>query len=245
MTEQKTKPKITLVDDDQNILTSVSIALETEGYDVTTFSNSVEALDALLKTPPDLAILDIKMPRMTGRELLIKLREKTQLPVIFLTSMDDEADQFLGLKLGADDYITKPFSQKLLLARINAILRREILRKGGTPPEDNADKNGAKPDIIHCGSLAIDEARHLCTWKEQPVDMTVTELLLVKCLAKNPGHVKSREQLMDYAYGEEVYVDDRTVDSHIKRIRKKFKALDDSFDCIETVYGIGYKYKSD
>ena len=230
------KRRIALVDDDQNILTSVSMALEAEGFGVTTFNNGETALNSLLSDLPDLIVLDIKMPRMDGLEVLKKLREKSQVPVVFLTSKDEEVDQFLGLRMGADDYITKPFSQRLLIERINVILRRQKMRAEAVAP-------GAPSSMARHGSIALDEERHLCTWKDRPVDMTVTEFLIVKSLAQNPGHVKSREQLMDFAYGDSVYVDDRTVDSHIKRIRKKFKDVDNTFEHIETVYGIGYRFK--
>ena len=227
--------KIALVDDDQNILASVSLALEAEGYQVDTYFDSEQALIGLIQRPPDLAILDIKMPRMDGTELLGKLRQKSGLPVIFLTSKDDELDEALGLGMGADDYITKPFSQRLLLARIKAVLRRS----GGE------SSSGSKEDMISHGDLLLDSDRHLCSWKGVEVKLTVTEFLLLQALALRPGHVKSRDQLMDAAYGDSVFLEDRTIDSHIKRIRRKFRAHDKSFDRIETLYGIGYKYKGD
>lgn len=232
--------KIALVDDDRNILTSVSMALEAEGFDVKTYTDGEEGLKGIVDTPPDLAILDIKMPRMDGMELLGRLREKTPLPVIFLTSKDDEVDEVIGLRMGADDYITKPFSQRLLIERIRALLRREALR---------APKSGAgavaveAKDKVVRGNLELDDSRHLCTWKGLPVNLTVTEYLLVKALALRPGHVKNRDQLIDMAYGENIYVDDRTIDSHIKRVRKKFRAVDTEFSHIETLYGVGYRYK--
>lgn len=228
--------KIVLVDDDKNILTSVTMALEAEGFEVKTFNEGESALKALQAQPADLAVLDIKMPRMDGMEVLTKLRETSQMPVIFLTSKDDEIDQLLGFKMGADDYITKPFSQRLLVERIRAILRRETLRAQG--PEAG---NPAK--IMKRGELVLDDERHLCTWKGMEVPLTVTEYLLVKALASRPGHVKNRDALMDQAYGETIYVDDRTIDSHVKRVRKKFKVMDDDFNHIETVYGVGYRYK--
>ena len=227
---------IALVDDDRNILTSVSIALEAEGFKVRTYTDGSEALRALTATPADLAILDIKMPRMDGMELLGRLRQNSNLPVIFLTSKDDEVDEVLGLRLGADDYITKPFSQRLLIERIRALLRRE--RAG---QEDPGAQSGEKP--MARGDLMLDPGRHMCTWKGQAVNLTVTEFLILKALAARPGHVKSRDQLMDSAYGESIYVDDRTIDSHIKRLRKKFKDLDEGFNEIETLYGVGYRYK--
>ncbi|NBX07196.1 MAG: DNA-binding response regulator [Proteobacteria bacterium] len=225
--------KIALVDDDQNILASVSLALEAEGYQVDTYFDSEQALIGLIQRPPDLAILDIKMPRMDGTELLGKLRQKSGLPVIFLTSKDDELDEALGLGMGADDYITKPFSQRLLLARIKAVLRRS----------GSEASSGSKEDMISHGDLLLDSDRHLCSWKGVEVKLTVTEFLLLQALALRPGHVKSRDQLMDAAYGDSVFLEDRTIDSHIKRIRRKFRAHDKSFDRIETLYGIGYKYK--
>ena len=229
------KKRLALVDDDQNILTSVSLALEAEGYEIDTYNDGEQALQGLARRPVDLAVLDIKMPRMTGTELLEKLRAKSSVPVIFLTSKDDELDEALGLGLGADDYITKPFSQRLLLARIQAVLRRAAVAE----TTDLSDK------AIHQGPLMLDPDRHLVTWKEQDVKLTVTEFLLLYSLAARPGHVKNRDQLMDSAYGESVFLDDRTIDSHIKRLRRKFKLVDDSFDQIETLYGIGYRYKTD
>jgi len=228
------KHTIALVDDDQNILTSVSIALEAEGFDVRIYKDGALALTGITAHPPDMAILDIKMPRMDGMELLSCIRAQSRLPVIFLTSRDEEIDEVLGLRLGADDYITKPFSQSLLIERIRAILRRtEMESAAAAPTRDN---------IIIRGSLVMDADRHLCSWKEEPLQLTVTEFLILQSLAQHPGHVKSRDQLMDTAYGENIYVDDRTIDSHIKRLRKKFKTADDSFDKIETLYGIGYRY---
>ncbi len=227
---------VALVDDDRNILTSVSIALEAEGFEVRTYADGAEALRGLTQRPPDLAVLDIKMPRMDGMELLRNLRQTSQIPVIFLTSKDDELDELMGLRMGADDYIKKPFSQRLLVERIRALLRREALRGDGAAVADPGQ-------IITRGPLLLDGARHACFWNDQPIDLTVTEFLLVKALAQRPGHVKNRDQLMDAAYGEHVYVDDRTIDSHIKRLRKKFKAIDADFSQIETLYGVGYRYK--
>jgi two-component system, OmpR family, response regulator ChvI len=226
---------VALVDDDRNILTSVSIALEAEGFNVRCYSDGTEALRGLTAQPVDLAVLDIKMPRMDGMELLTQLRKNSAMPVIFLTSKDDEVDELLGLRMGADDYIKKPFSQRLLIERIRALIRRgELARDKGTTE--------AEPTIQR-GELVMDPARHLCTWKARPVELTVTEFLILKSLAIRPGHVKSRDQLMDAAYGEHIYVDDRTIDSHIKRLRKKFKAVDDEFAQIETLYGVGYRYR--
>lgn len=227
---------VALVDDDRNILTSVSMALEAEGFEVRTYTDGADALRGLSQRPPDLAVLDIKMPRMDGLELLQRLRQTSHMPVIFLTSKDDELDELMGLRMGADDYIKKPFSQRLLIERIRALLRRETLSRDKTAVADPGQ-------VLTRGPLAMDGARHSCTWKGQPIDLTVTEFLLVKALAQRPGHVKSRDQLMDAAYGENVYVDDRTIDSHIKRLRKKFKAIDPDFAQIETLYGVGYRYK--
>jgi two-component system response regulator ChvI len=229
------KKTIALVDDDRNILTSVSMALQAEGFEVRTYSDGVSALNALVSKPVDLAVLDIKMPRMDGMELLSRLRRQGNLPVIFLTSKDDEVDELLGLRMGADDYIKKPFSQRLLLERIRTILRRhEKVVSNGEP--------SAEAPLTR-GDLVLDPTRHLCSWKNKEVDLTVTEFLIVKALATRPGHVKNRDQLMDAAYGEHIYVDDRTIDSHIKRLRKKFKAIDAEFGHIETLYGIGYRYR--
>ena len=227
--------RLALVDDDQNILTSVALALEAEGYEVDTYFDGEQALAGLMRRPAALAILDIKMPRMDGTELLGKIRQKSAMPVIFLTSKDDELDEALGLSLGADDYITKQFSQRLLLARIRAVLRRA----GGQAPLSESN------DTIAQGDLLLDPDRHLCSWKGDEVKLTVTEFLLLQALALRPGHVKSRDQLMDAAYGDDIFLEDRTIDSHIKRIRRKFRAHDNLFDRIETLYGIGYKYKPD
>ena len=224
---------IALVDDDQNILASLSATLGDEGYSVDTYMDGVEALDGIARRPVDLAILDIKMPRMDGIELLGNLRKKNNLPVIFLTSKDDEIDEVMGLRMGADDYIKKPFSQRLLLERIRAVLRRH------EPGEIEQDKK----DVLRRGDLILDSSRHLCTWKNKEVNLTVTEFLLVEALARRPGHVKNRDQLIDAAYGEHIYVDDRTIDSHIKRLRRKFKNEDEEFAEIETLYGVGYRYR--
>ena len=231
---------IALVDDDKNILTSVSMLLEQEGYTVKTFSDGAAALTGLSATPPDLAILDIKMPRMDGLELLRRLRQGGDLPVIFLTSKDEEIDELMGLNAGADDYIRKPFSQRLLLERVKAVLRRNEGNKQVAAPGGVVEP---KKEALVRGKLALDPQRHECTWDGKPVRLTVTEFLILQCLAQRPGFVKSRDNLMDAAYDDQVYVDDRTIDSHIKRLRKKFKAIDDNFDAIETLYGVGYRYK--
>jgi len=231
---------IILVDDDRNIITSVAMALEAEGFAVKTFNDGEEGLKGILANTPDLVVLDIKMPRMDGMEVLAKLREKSALPVIFLTSKDDEVDEVIGLRMGADDYITKPFSQRLLIERIRALLRREALRNQVASAPKTEDLT-----ITTRGNLILDDGRHVCTWKGREVDLTVTEYLLLKALAIRPGHVKNRDQLIDMAYGENIYVDDRTIDSHIKRIRKKFRVIDNEFSQIETLYGVGYKYKEE
>lgn len=225
---------IALVDDDQNILASLSAALTDEGYSVETYADGAEALEGLGRRPADLAILDIKMPRMDGMELLSELRRRDSLPVIFLTSKDDEVDEIMGLRMGADDYIKKPFSQRLLMERIRAVLRRH----------EEAGKDTASDEVMRRGEMVLDPVRHLCTWKGGEVNLTVTEFLIVESLARRPGHVKNRDQLIDAAYGENIYVDDRTIDSHIKRLRRKFKEVDDGFSEIETLYGVGYRYNA-
>ncbi len=228
---------IALVDDDKNILASVSMLLEQEGYHIRTFSDGASALTALTASPPDLVILDIKMPRMDGLELLRRLRQNGDLPVILLTSKDEEIDELMGLNAGADDYIRKPFSQRLLLERVKAVLRRADPHKTPVPGPE-----GKKEALVR-GKLALDPQRHECTWDGKPVRLTVTEFLILQSLAARPGFVKSRDSLMDAAYDDQVYVDDRTIDSHIKRLRKKFKQVDDDFDAIETLYGVGYRYR--
>jgi two-component system response regulator ChvI len=230
--------RIALVDDDRNILTSVSMTLEAEGYDVSTYSDGLQALNAFSEELPDMAVLDIKMPRMDGMDLLSRLRQKTDMPVIFLTSKDDEIDEVLGLRMGADDYVRKPFSQRLLVERIRAILRRQEAKiSDAGKPADAPNEN-----LIERGQLTMDPLRHAVTWKGRSVSLTVTEFLLLQALASRPGFVKSRDQLMDVAYDDQVYVDDRTIDSHIKRLRKKMRSVDDEFAAIETLYGIGYRY---
>ena len=230
---------IALVDDDRNILTTVSIGLQAEGFATRLYTDGEAALKALLENPPDLAVCDIKMPRMDGLELLQRLRAKSALPVILLTSKDEETDEALGLALGADDYIAKPFSQRLLVARIRAILRRaEIVRAEPEPSE----KPGPAAEIIRRGRLEMDPTRHRVTWDGEPVSLTVTEFLILEALALRPGVIKSRNQLMDAAYSDDVFVDDRTIDSHIKRLRRKFRAVDPQFAAIETLYGAGYSF---
>ncbi len=231
---------IALVDDDRNILTTLSIALQAEGYATRVYSDGEAALAALQHNPPDLAVFDIKMPRMDGMELLQKLRESSDLPVIFLTSKDQEEDEEAGLAMGADDYIAKPFSQRLLLARIRTILRR------AAPLSETAEGTAPAPTthspVIERGRLAMDPARHQVTWDGRSVSLTVTEFLILEALAIRPGVIKSRNQLMDAAYPDDVFVDDRTVDSHIKRLRRKFRAADPEFGAIETLYGAGYSF---
>ena len=231
---------IALVDDDRNILTSVSIALQAEGFLTRVYSDGETALKALTENPADLAILDIKMPRMDGLELLRRLRERVATPVIFLTSKDDELDEALGLAMGADDYIAKPFSQRLLIARIRAILRRAELTQKSADGEAEATV-----EKLERGRLSMDPARHRVSWNGDDVTLTVTEFLILETLAQRPGIVKTRNQLMDAAYQDDIYVDDRTIDSHIKRIRRKFRQVDPAFDAIETLYGAGYRFSEE
>ena len=241
--ETESMQTIALVDDDRNILTSVSIALEAEGYKVETYTDGASALDGLLARPPQLAIFDIKMPRMDGMELLRRLRQKSDIPVIFLTSKDEEIDELFGLKMGADDFITKPFSQRLLVERVKAIPRRASARETLGVVGSKAGTEAQQARTLERGQLLMDQERHTCTWKGEPVTLTVTEFLILHSLAQRPGVVKSRDALMDAAYDEQVYVDDRTIDSHIKRLRKKFKMVDVDFDMIETLYGVGYRFR--
>jgi two-component system response regulator ChvI len=231
---------IALVDDDRNILTSVSIALQAEGFLTRVYSDGEAALKALIDNPPDLAVLDIKMPRLDGLELLRRLREKSAIPVIFLTSKDDELDEALGLAMGADDYIAKPFSQRLLIARIRAILRRTEAAGGG----GEAGEEPPAP-VLDRGRLSMDPARHKVTWDGANVTLTVTEFMILETLAQRPGIVRTRNQLMDAAYQDDIYVDDRTIDSHIKRVRRKFRQVDPKFDAIETLYGAGYRFSDE
>lgn len=231
--------RIALVDDDRNILTSVSMTLEAEGFDVETYNDGQSALDAFNRRMPDMAVLDIKMPRMDGMDLLQRLRQKTRMPVIFLTSRDEEIDEVLGLRMGADDYVKKPFSQRLLVERIRALLRRQEILAG------TADDTSAEHKVMQRGQLRMDPLRHAVSWQGCDVTLTVTEFLLLHALAQRPGFVKSRDQLMDVAYDDQVYVDDRTIDSHIKRLRKKMRSADPEFSAIETLYGIGYRYNEE
>ena len=235
--ETKTSQVIALVDDDRNILTSVSIALQQEGFVTRVYADPQLALKAIGDNPPDLGVFDIKMPGMDGMELLRRVRESSSVPVIFLTSKDDELDEALGLAMGADDYIAKPFSQRLLIARIRAILRRQDLERGETAAEAEPE-----PPKLERGHLTMDAARHKVFWDGRLVSLTVTEFLILEALAQRPGVVKTRNQLLDIAYSDDVYVDDRTIDSHIKRIRRKFRAVDPAFDSIDTLYGVGYRF---
>ncbi|MBV9511074.1 MAG: response regulator transcription factor [Caulobacteraceae bacterium] len=232
--------KITLVDDDENIVASISLALESLGHKVKGYYDGASGLAALESDPPDLAILDVKMPRMDGMEVLRRLRQTSELPVIILTSKDDEIDEILGFNLGADDYIHKPFSQRLLIERVKAVLRRA---DPGESESAAVQAAAAASKAIKRGRLTLDSARHDCLWDDKPVKLTVTEFLLLQSLAQRPGFVKSRDNLMDAAYDDQVYVDDRTIDSHIKRMRRKFRQVDPEFDAIETLYGVGYRYR--
>lgn len=238
-------PRITLVDDDRNILTSVAMALEAEGFRVKAYNEGAVALPDILKSPPDLVILDVKMPRMDGIELLQKLREQSTVPVIFLTSKDDEIDEIVGLRMGADDYVTKPFSQRLLVERIRALLRRHLAQPAKASTAPIATPKITAISGLKRGRLEMDDDRHLCRWNGKSVALTVTEYLLVKSLVERPGHVRSRDQLITAAYGPSTYVDDRIIDSHVKRIRKKFKDADADFSQIETLYGVGYRFNEE
>ncbi len=229
---------IALVDDDRNILTSVSIGLQAEGFATRVYTDGDTALRAMLDNPPDLAVCDIKMPRMDGLELLRRLRSASTIPVIMLTSKDDESDEELGLSLGADDYIAKPFSQRLLVMRIRAILRRSQLAKEAPEAESEAEPT---VDLVR-GKLTLNADRHHVLWDGKPVSLTVTEFMILEALAQRPGVIKSRNQLLDAAYSDDAFVDDRTIDSHIKRMRRKFRAVDPEFSSIDTLYGAGYSY---
>jgi two-component system response regulator ChvI len=230
------KSTIVIVDDERSITTSLRMALEQEGYKVRVYNDGAAAFEALAEDPADLGVFDIKMPRMDGMELLRRLRQNSAMPVIFLTSKDDEIDELFGLKMGADDYISKPFSQRLVVERVKAVLRRVAAKDGNAPA-------GEPAQILERGKLRLDPERHTCHWDNKNVVLTVTEFLILQALAQRPGVVKSRDALMDAAYDDQVYVDDRTIDSHIKRLRKKFKVVDDNFDVIETLYGVGYRFK--
>jgi len=227
-------PTLALVDDDENIVASLKMFFEAEGYTVRAYHDGLSALPALTDSPPDIAILDIKMPKMDGMELLKRLRQTTDLPVIFLTSKEEEIDEVISFNIGADDFVRKPCSNRLLAERVKAVLRRS---RGGPAGSEEGD---SKPIVR--GRLTLDPNRHAVSWDGHPVRLTVTEFLILQALASRPGYVKSRDQLMDAAYDDQIYVDDRTIDSHIKRLRKKFREADDTFDGIETLYGVGYRY---
>jgi two-component system response regulator ChvI len=234
---------ITLIDDDENIVASVSLALESHGHTVKAYYDGASGLEAVEASPPDLVILDVKMPRMDGMEVLRRLRQTSEIPVIMLTSKDDEIDEILGFNLGADDYMHKPFSQRLLLERVKAVLRRARPDDEDLAPMAGSAAAAAGSKVMKRGKLTLDPARHDSLWDGKPVRLTVTEFLLLQALAQRPGFVKSRDNLMDAAYDDQVYVDDRTIDSHIKRMRKKFRQVDSEFDSIETLYGVGYRYR--
>ena len=232
--KDRTMTTLALVDDDENIVASLKMFFEAEGYDVRTYHDGEAALPALTENPPDIAILDVKMPKMDGMELLRRLRQTSELPVIFLTSKDEEIDEVIGFNIGADDFVRKPCSNRLLAERVKAVLRRA--RGGKAGPEEGDHK-----PIVR-GKLTLDPNRHACNWDGHPVRLTVTEFLILQALAQRPGYVKSRDQLMDAAYDDQIYVDDRTIDSHIKRLRKKFREVSEEVDAIETLYGVGYRY---
>ncbi len=226
--------RIAIVDDNRNLLTTMEIFLGEAGYEISVFTDPIAALRSFQHQAPDLVVLDLVMPRMDGMEVLRRIRQKSDIPVIILTSMDRLVEEELGLKLGADDFVRKPSSPSVLLERIRAVLRR--LDPSPQTGEEDSER------VVVCGDLVMDRARHSCTWKDKSVRLTVTEFLILRTLALRPGHVKTREQLMESAYSDNVYIDDRTIDSHIKRIRKKLRAVDSSFAAIRTLYGIGYSY---
>jgi two-component system response regulator ChvI len=227
---------IALVDDDRDILALIATTLESEGYQVVAYPDGPAALNGFKTVQPDLAILDIRMPQMDGVELLRRLRQKSDVPVIFLTGRQEETDELLGLRIGADDFIRKPFSQRVLVERVRTLLRR-------FRSIETAGERDVSDSVMERGSLCLDRERHTCTWKGNRVVLTVTEFRLLETLATRPGVIKSRDALMDAAYEDQVYVDDRTIDSHIKRLRKKFRAVDETFDMIETLYGVGYRFR--
>jgi len=231
-----TKRTIAVVDDDRAILTTIQSLLEEEGFEVRAYTDGEAALQSVNALPFDLALVDIKMPRMDGMELLHRLRQRSSLPVIFLTGKDQEIDEVMGLRIGADDYITKPFRQHLLIERIRALLRRD---------EAGRAEGAGTVGVMVRGDLVLDETKQQCIWRGQDIRLTTTELLLMKALAARPGVVKSRNQLLDAIHGEDTCITDRTVDGHIKRIRKKFRAVDDTFDRIQAIYDMGYRYQED
>ena len=227
-------PSVAIVDDESNIRETVAFALRREGYDVAAYADGVEAWTAFDEALPEVVILDILMPRMDGLELCRRIRSVSEtVPIIFLTSRDDEVDRVLGLELGADDYLGKPFSMRELIARVRVLLRRTAHR--ATVEHDD--------DVLTVGSLDIDPQRFIVRWKGQPIDLTVTEFLMLQALVRHPGHVKTRQQLTREGYPHDNYVSERTIDSHVKRIRKKFEAVDPQFDRIDTVYGMGYRFQ--
>jgi two-component system response regulator ChvI len=228
-------PTIAVVDDDYDILSAISVAFEVEGYHIMAYTDGVSALDAFTSTPPDLAILDLEMPRMDGMETLRRLRERSDMPVILLGSLGEEIDELIGLRMGADDFIRKPFSQRLLVERVKAVLRRQM--------RDDPEPKEGRAEAIECGHILMDSERHFCSWKDQTVSLTVTEFRILQALVGRPGVVKSRDALMDVAYDEHIYVNDRTVDCHVKRLRNKFRLIDPDFDMIETLYGVGYRFR--
>ena len=232
-------PRIALVDDDRNVLTSVAMMLEAEGFEVEIHYDGQAAWEAFTKNMPDLAVLDIKMPRLDGMDLLQRMRQKTTIPIMFLTAKEDEIDEILGLRMGADDYVKKPCSHRILLERIRTLLRRQDAILSIMPTETEDTK------VMERGPLLMDPLRHGVAWRGADVALTVTEFILLQAMATRPGFVKSRDQLMDVAYDEQVYVDDRTIDSHIKRLRKKLRMVDEGFNAIETLYGIGYRYNEE
>ncbi|HEV3059889.1 MAG TPA: response regulator transcription factor [Vicinamibacterales bacterium] len=227
---------IALVDDDRDILALIATTLESEGYNVVAYPDGPAALNGFKTVQPDLAILDIRMPQMDGVELLRRLRQKSDVPVIFLTGRQEETDELLGLRIGADDFIRKPFSQRVLVERVRTLLRR-------FRAIETAGERDTSDSVMERGNLCLDRERHTCTWKGNKVILTVTEFRLLETLATRPGVIKSRDALMDAAYEDQVYVDDRTIDSHIKRLRKKFRGADETFDMIETLYGVGYRFR--
>lgn len=225
---------IALVDDDRNILVSLAVLLENEGYRVDTYTDPEEALREFNRHPPDMAVLDVKMPRMGGLEVLKSIRSRSSLPVVMLSSCSDEADQVMGLRLGANDYVTKPFSPRVLIERLRAVRRRAV--------QADAPDTGAGDDALHEGLLVMDSARHTASWMGRPLRLTRNEFQVLHYLAERPGYVRSRQQLMDVLHGDDLYVDDRTIDTHIKRLRTKLRVIDPGFNAIETVYGVGYRF---
>ena len=230
-----TEGTVAVVDDEAGVLDSVGRALEREGYRVQRFSDGAEAWEAFEDSLPDLAILDILMPRMDGLELCRRLRSRSEtLPIIFLTSKDEEFDKVLGLELGADDYLCKPFSMRELLARVKVLFRRMALAGAPATPAE---------DMVIVGPLELDLQRYIASWAGKPIALTVTDFMILCALARRPGHVKTRQQLMDEGYPHDTFVSDRTIDSHIKRLRKKLQAVEPTFDAVQTVYGLGYRYQ--